>query len=104
EFLYKGLFLELPRLRLPWIMDQGSVALDPVQDNILPIFILGDGWQAQGSDPGPGGTTLAHLQAHTLGSPEDFHVSKGLRGDAELMVELVGIGRDAEVAREHEQA
>jgi hypothetical protein len=85
-------------------MDQGFVSLDPVKDNILPIFILGYGWQAQGGDARPGGTTLSHLQAHTLGSPEYFHVSKGLSGDAELMVELVGIGRYAEVAREHEQA
>ena len=104
ECLCKGLCFEHLRLRRPWIMDQGFVSVDPGKDDILPIFILCYGWQAQSGDPCPGGRTLPHLQPQTLGSPEDFYVPKGLRGDAERMVELVGIGRDAEVACEHEQA
>jgi hypothetical protein len=104
EFLCKGLFLEYLRLRRPWIMDQGFVSLDRGQDDILPIFILGYGWQAQSGDPCPGGRTLPHLQAQTLGSPEYFRVPKGCTGDTELMVELVGIGGYAEVACEHKQA
>src|SRR5262245_39828662 len=97
EFLCKGLFFEHLWLRRPWIMDENFVSLGPGQDDILPIFILCYGWQAQRGDSCPGGRALPHLQAQMLGSPEYFRVPKGLTGDAELMVELVGIGGYAEV-------
>ena len=77
ECLCKSLFFEHLRLRRPWIMDQGLVSLDPGQDDIVPIFILGYGWQAQHGDPCPGGRTLPHLQPQTLGSPEISMSPKG---------------------------